>query len=162
MALRDIRPYMLSAHIQWLDDSNETPHIVVVNGPGVVFPAHLRDAPSLLFNLSSEAVQNLHIADEGVTFQGRFQGKVVEVHAPLDAVVAVQNRAATFIVSFASQEEIVAPQGPGEPVSVEEPAKRPQLTVVSDRSSSTGPGTDGPAPTRRGLHLVKSPGMGKD
>lgn len=162
MALRDIRPYMLSAHIQWLDDSNETPHIVVVNGPGVVFPPHLRDSPSLLFNLSSEAVQNLHIADDGVTFQGRFQGKVVEVHAPLDAVIAVQNRAATFIVSFASQEEIVAPQGPGEPASPEEPAKRPQLTVVSDRSAPSNTDTDGPAPTRRGLHLVKGPGTEKD
>lgn len=162
MALRDIRPYMLSAHIQWLDDSNEAPHIVVINGPGVVFPPHLRDSPSLLFNLSNEAVQNLRIADDGVTFQGRFQGKVMEVHAPLDAVVAVQNRAATFIVSFASQEDIVAPQGPGEPAAVEEPAKRPKLTVVSDRSASPGTDKDGPAPMRRGLHLVKGPGADTD
>ena len=155
MALRDIRPYMLSAHIQWLDDSNEAPHILVLNGPGVVFPSHLRDSPSLLFNLSSEAIKNLEIGDEGVTFQGRFQGKIVEVHAPLDAIVAVQNRAATLIVSFASQEDIVAPQGPGEP------AKRPQLTVVSDRSASSEI-TEESTPTRRGLHLVKGPDTPKD
>ena len=161
MALRDIRPYMLSAHIQWLDDSNEAPHILVLNGPGVVFPSHLRDSPSLLFNLSSEAIKNLEIGDDGVTFQGRFQGKIVEVHAPLDAIVAVQNRAATLIVSFASQEDIVAPQGPGEPASPEEPAKRPQLTVVSDRSASSE-NTEEPTPTRRGLHLVKGPDTPKD
>ena len=161
MALRDIRPYMLSAHIQWLDDSNEAPHILVLTGPGVVFPSHLRDSPSLLFNLSSEAIKNLEIGDEGVTFQGRFQGKIVEVHAPLDAIVAVQNRAATLIVSFASQEDIVAPQGPGEPASPEEPAKRPQLTVVSDRSASSEI-TEESTPTRRGLHLVKGPDTPKD
>lgn len=159
MALRDIRPYMLHAHIQWLDDSGEIPHIVVLNGPGVVFPPHLREAPHLLFNVSADACQGLDISDEGVSFSGRFGGRVFKVECPLDAVMTVQNKAVTFMVSFAPQEEMVAGQGPNEPVQSSDAGtntdeeRKPHLTLVSGANSEP----QAPAPARRGLHLVKGP-----
>lgn len=158
MALRDIRPYMLYAHIQWLDDSDELPHIVVLNGPGVVFPPHLRDAPHLLFNVSSEACQGLEINDEGVSFSGRFGGRVFKVECPLDAVAAVQNKAVTFIVSFAPQEETAATQSstePGRSTEPQEALQKPQLSLVSGGEPESGNNAS-PTP-KRGLHLVKAP-----
>lgn len=153
MALRDIRPYMLHAHIQWLDDSAEVPHILVLNMPGVVFPSHLRDSQHLLFNVSGEAVQHLEIGDEGVSFSGRFQGRVERVSFPLDAVVAIQNRGASFMVSFA------APESTEEFVEVQVPAaKKPHLSLVGSGNTTAPSGTDAPLPaTKRGLHLVKGP-----
>lgn len=164
MAFRDIRPYMLHAHIQWLEDSEEVPHIVVINGPGVVFPPHLREAPHLLFNVSAQACQGLDISDEGVSFSGRFNGRVFKVECPLDAVVAVQNKGASFMVSFAQQEEMVAGQGPNEPAQSTESegslgeqnldtGRKPHLSLVSGENEKKGTS----AAPRRGLHLVKSP-----
>lgn len=162
MALRDIRPYMLHAHIQWLEDSGEIPHIVVLNGPGVVFPPHLREAPHLLFNVSAQACSGLDISDEGVSFSGRFAGRVFKVECPLDSVMTVQNKAVTFMVSFAPQEEMVAGQGPNEPAqssdagatTVDE-GRKPHLTLVGGANSESE--VQAPAPARRGLHLVKGP-----
>lgn len=155
MALRDIRPYMLHAHIQWLEDSGEIPHIVVLNGPGVVFPPHLKDAPHLLFNVSTEASQGLDISDEGISFSGRFGGRVCKVECPLDAVMTVQNKSASFIVSFAPQEEMVAGQGPNESEATLAPAvdKKPQLSLVAGGNTEG----EGKPVARRGLHLVKGP-----
>ena len=151
MALRDIRPYMLHAHIQWLQDSEEIPHIMILNGPGVVFPQHLRDAPHLLFNVSSEACQGLDINDDGVSFSGRFGGRIFKVEAPLDAVVTVQNKAVTFMVSFAKQEDMVADQALNE----QHAPLLPRLSLVA----SDGKKTEQKAPVqKRGLHLVKGTG----
>ena len=155
MALRDIRPYMLHAHIQWLDDSDEFPHIVVLNGPGVVFPPHLRDAPHLLFNVSSEACQGLEINDEGVSFSGRFGGRVFKVECPLDAVAAVQNKAVTFIVSFAPQEEMAETQSSTDMGKPQEALNKPHLSLVSGKEADTG--SDATPTLKRGLHLVKAP-----
>ena len=157
MALRDIRPYMLHAHIQWLDDSDEFPHIVVLNGPGVVFPPHLRDAPHLLFNVSSEACQGLEINDEGMSFSGRFGGRVFKVECPLNAVVAVQNKATTIMVSFAPQEDMVSNQGSTESAKSVEPQEalqRPHLSLVPGGEEANN---NAPPTLKRGLHLVKSP-----
>ena len=155
MALRDIRPYMLHAHIQWLDDSAEIPHILVLNEPGVVFPPHLQNAPQLLFNVSSEACQGLDINDEGISFSGRFGGRVFKVEAPLDAIVTVQNKAVTFMVSFARQEDMVADHGPAEAA----PSK-PQLSLVTGAETASDD-TPSKEPVRRGLHLVKGSGTNK-
>lgn len=152
MALRDIRPYMLNAHINWLEDSAEGPHLLVLNIPGVVFPAHLRNSQHLLFNVSSEAIQGLEIGDEGVSFSGRFQGRVERVSFPLDAVIAIQNRGASFMVSFAPAEETDIEAAP--PAV----AKKPYLTLVG--SGDTPAPAPVPAPdatVKRGLHLVKGP-----
>ena len=162
MALRDIRPYMLHAHIQWLEDSAEIPHILVINGPGVVFPPHLQDAPQLLFNVSSEACQGLDISDDGISFSGRFGGRVFKVQAPLDSIVTVQNKAVTFMVSFARQEDMVTDQGPAEPaisVPSEDNASTTgrHLSLVSGADLS-GQETATAAPMKRGLHLVKGSG----
>lgn len=160
MALRDIRPYMLHAHIQWLDDSIEIPHILVLNGPNVVFPPHLKDSPQLFFNVSSEACQGLEINDNGISFSGRFNGRVFKIEAPLDAIVTVQNKAVTFMVSFARQEDMVADQGPKEAatsnLSDDTTPRKPQLTLITEGSTATD-GEPPKEPSRRGLHLVKGP-----
>ena len=157
MALRDIRPYMLHAHIQWLDDSNEFPHIVVLNGPGVAFPPHLRDAPHLLFNVSSEACQGLEINDEGVSFSGRFGGRVFKIECPLNAVAAVQNKAATLIVSFTPQEEMGVTQSsePSQSTELQAASGKPHLSLVPGGEAEAN--NNAPPTPKRGLHLVKAP-----
>jgi stringent starvation protein B len=153
MTLRDIRPYMLHAHIQWLDDSGEIPHLLVLNGSGVVFPPHLRESPHLLFNVSSEACQGLDIRDGGVSFSGRFNGRVFKVEFPLDAVVSVQNKAASFMVSFASQEEMMNGLGPNEPEKNSNEA--PQKMQISTALGVDANTEEKVRPARRSLQLVK-------
>lgn len=148
MALKNIRPYVISSHIQWIDDSGERPHIIVLNGEGVLFPPHMEHESALTFNVSSDAVQNLEIDDDGVSFTARFQGSVFRVHAPLNAVVAIRDGDSNVLISF-TIEQIEEQE--------ETPQKaRPTLSVVSQRENPTeAPTNTESRPVHKGLHLVK-------
>ena len=121
MSLKDIRPYLIVAHVEWLDDSDEIPHIGIRNGEGVLFPTHLRDAPMLSFNISSEAVQNFMANEDEVRFKARFSGSIFEVVAPLDSVLFVRNKAGTVGIDLSSHLS--------EPDEAKT-SKKPELSVV--------------------------------
>ena len=89
--MKDPRPYIFSAHIEWLDDSGARPHIVIQNGPKTNFPPSLMSHSLVTFNISGESVKNLFIDESGMSFHARFNGKEFTVFAPLDCLMQLHS-----------------------------------------------------------------------
>jgi stringent starvation protein B len=87
------RPYLLRALYQWIVDNDLTPHIVVdARDEAVLVPReHVRDG-RIVLNVSPQAVPDLLIADDSVSFQARFSGRVCGVRVPVRAVLAIYAR----------------------------------------------------------------------
>lgn len=151
ITMTDPRPYLIAAHVQWLDDNGADPHVVLQNGPKTDFPPALKSHSVVTFNISSVAIVGLHIDEQGISFSARFSGKEHKVYAPLDCMVHLCSRDGQININLqqggtppplAQQEALVAPAA--EPVKQE----KPKLSVVQ------GGASDG---ARRGkLQLVPS------
>lgn len=82
----------LVALIANLEDEGHIPHILIVNGNGATMPMPFAAQPAVLFNISSTAVVDLTIDEDGVSFRGRFGGKEHMVYAPIDSIIRVQSK----------------------------------------------------------------------
>lgn len=86
------QPYFLRALYEWCVDNGSTPHIAVrVDGRCKVPAAFVKDG-QIVLNIGPNAVRNLHIDNEWVTFSARFSGVSQDVHVPVDAVQAIYAR----------------------------------------------------------------------
>ena len=147
MNLKDPRPYVFYAHIQWLDDSDADPHLVLQNDPKTRFPPHLSANSVVTFKVGAVAVRNLRIDEEGVSFSARFQGKEFTVYAPLDCMLMVYSADGSVRVPF---QQLNEPPPQPRPVSQNEMApltrdtsvpekRKPELTVITGGTSDGVP-----------------------
>lgn len=113
---RSTRPYLIRALHAWALDSGLTPQIAVdTRAPGVLVPAsHVRDNQVVL-NIHPEAVRQLELGDNTISFFARFGGKSEPVVVPVSAVLAIYARENGRGVQFQPEDEGDAPS-PG-PVS---------------------------------------------
>lgn len=90
MAAKSKRPYLLRALFDWIVDSGLTPYILVAaESPDVRVPEqHVRDG-KIVLNISPNAVRDLTLADELVSFDGRFSGTPFWVEVPVAQVQAI-------------------------------------------------------------------------
>ena len=103
--LEDIgaRPYFIRAVYDWCVDKGNTPYVIAnwreTQYPGV--PVHLvSEQQRIVFNLSSEAVRNLIINEEGVFFTARFIGKTIEINIPLSDILTIYGMEVGKGISF--------------------------------------------------------------
>ncbi len=84
------RPYLIRAIHEWINDNGMTPFLLVDAGtPGVrVPPAVIKDGKVLL-NIADQAVGQLHLGNEDISFQARFSGVGQTVLVPVAAVQAI-------------------------------------------------------------------------
>jgi stringent starvation protein B len=134
--MKSRRPYLLRAMHEWICDSSCTPHIVVDAGAaGVEVPRqYVRDG-KIILNVSWSATDKLKMTNEEISFSGRFGGSVVEVHAPISAVLAIYARESGQGMIFTADDPGAAAGPPGDPPEPPRPAspptgKRPRLKVV--------------------------------
>ena len=106
MKLLNIAPYLINAHIYWLDDSGGTPHIMLKNSEKSMFPPAFQNEVAVLFNISETAVQNFSLDDNGVSFVARFSGREFEVYAPLDCIISIQSKDGTINIPIGTQETV--------------------------------------------------------
>lgn len=87
------RPYLLRALVEWINDNQLTPHILVDAGvAGVqVPPSSIKDGRVVL-NIAERAVVGLTIDNARVSFSARFSGVSFAVQVPISAVLAVYAR----------------------------------------------------------------------
>lgn len=90
MSAKSKRPYLLRALFDWIVDSGLTPYILVAadNPEARVPEQHVRDG-KIVLNISPNAVRNLALADELVSFDGRFSGAPFWVEVPVAHVEAI-------------------------------------------------------------------------
>lgn len=87
------RPYLLRALVEWINDNDMTPHILVDAGlPGVQVPPSAVKDGRVVLNIAERAVVHLHMDNDGISFTARFGGVSYPVSVPISAVLAVYAR----------------------------------------------------------------------
>lgn len=86
------QPYFMRALYEWCVDSGYAPHISVrVDARARVPAAFVKDG-QIVLNIGPNAVRNLQIDNDWITFSARFSGVAQNVQVPIDAVLAVYAR----------------------------------------------------------------------
>jgi stringent starvation protein B len=142
------QPYFLRALYEWCVDSGNTPYLTVrVDARSRVPQGFVKDG-QIVLNIGPNAVRNLHMDNEWVTFSGRFGGVAHSIEVPVANVLSIYARETGQGMGFAGLEGgslIEVDESPMEPVEVEKsdpaqadldddppkpPRGRPQLRVV--------------------------------
>ncbi|MBM4195991.1 MAG: ClpXP protease specificity-enhancing factor [Gammaproteobacteria bacterium] len=124
------RPYLMRAMHAWIIDSGHTPHVVVnADAEGVSVPAQFVRDGKIVLNISHEAVTQLEIGNELLTFNARFSGTAMFVRVPVAAVLGIYARETGRGMIF-PEEESDAPQPDEPPPAPPAPAGKARLKVV--------------------------------
>ncbi|MDF2866761.1 MAG: sspB [Gammaproteobacteria bacterium] len=84
------RPYLLRAFYEWMCDNEFTPYIVLnADMPEVEVPRQFVENGQIILNISPEAVDELELGNDNVSFQARFSGVPRTIAAPVKAVLAI-------------------------------------------------------------------------
>jgi stringent starvation protein B len=87
------RPYLVRAIYEWILDNSCTPHVVVnALADGVEVPQEHVDDGRIVLNISPTAVQDLHIDDHFIEFNGRFAGVPRQITVPMKALMGIYAR----------------------------------------------------------------------
>ncbi len=128
-SLPSTKPYLIRAIYEWCVDGGMTPHLAVqVDAHTDVPSAFVKDG-QIILNIGPEAVRNLHIGNDAITFGGRFNGVSHDLYVPVAAVIGIYARENGQGLAFEAQESPPpAPsEGGGEPPA---PHGKPHLRVV--------------------------------
>lgn len=129
------RPYLLRAIYDWISDNDLTPYVLVdATVEGVRVPPQVVRDGQVVLNLAMQAVADLDLGNEWISFKARFSGVGHTVTFPVHAVLAIYAQENGQGMMFPAEDGDVPPPAPGP----EDP----------------GPGpSDGPQKPRRSPHL---------
>lgn len=92
MSAASTKPYMLRALYEWCVDQGFTPYISVQVDAQTLVPRQFVQDGQIVLNLGTQAVQNLHLGNELISFQARFAGIAQTVSVPVGNVAAIYAR----------------------------------------------------------------------
>nr|WP_225779168.1 ClpXP protease specificity-enhancing factor [Pseudomonas sp. Marseille-Q3773] len=137
------RPYLVRALYEWIVDNDCTPHMLVnAEYPKVQVPDGFASDGQIVLNISPNAVRNLHMDNDAVSFEGRFSGVSHSLFVPSGAILGIyarENGQGMVFELEPSQDEMLddeddvqpdddgPPEGGGQPPR---PSGRPSLKVV--------------------------------
>lgn len=102
------KPYLLRAFYEWIVASGCTPFLLInATFPRCKVPEQFIENGEITLNIAPQAVRELVLANDFVTFQASFSGIVHIISAPVKAVLAIyaqENRQGMF---FDYEEESV-------------------------------------------------------
>lgn len=136
------RPYLLRAMHEWIQDNNQTPHIVVdASMEGVQVPAqHVKDG-KIILNVSMGAANGLSLGNDYVGFRARFGGVSQDILVPVAAIIGIYSRETGQGMIFGDNE------GPGDSPGAPTPPQSP--------APSPAPKPAGGRPRKSHLKVVK-------
>ena len=123
------RPYIMRALYEWIVDNVCTPYVLVDAAiADVIVPEQYVKDNQIVLNISPDAVVELNISNEAVSFNGRFGGVATDVYVPVNAVVGIYARENGQGMVFEPEDSSGPPDDtPPEPGKAE---KRPSLKIV--------------------------------
>lgn len=138
------QPYFLRAIYEWCVDSGYTPHITVrVDSSTRVPVAYVKDG-QIVLNIGPNAVRNLLIDNEWVSFSARFGGAAQEIQVPIANVMAIYARETGEGMALSGAE--------GASVGTDPAATAAQADATDQQNPPSGPT---PSKDRSHLRLVK-------
>jgi len=119
---RSTRPYLIRALHEWALDNGFTPQIAVAAGlPGVQVPQAFVKDGQIVLNIHPQAVHQLELGNETISFLARFGSRSEPVVIPLRAVIAVYARENGHGIQFPVEDDAVEPPTASEPPPTLEP-----------------------------------------
>ena len=86
-------PYLIRAIRDWVVDNGLTPQLLVdAKVEGVQVPIRFVKDGRIVLNIDTNAVVDLCLGDDQISFKTRFQGQSMEVLLPVSSVMAVYPR----------------------------------------------------------------------
>jgi stringent starvation protein B len=87
------KPYLVRALYEWILDNGTTPYILVdTNNDQVLVPPGIANDGKVVLNLAPEAIQNLEMTNEHVSFSARFNGVAEDIYCPIISLMAIYAR----------------------------------------------------------------------
>ncbi len=129
ISLNSHRPYLIRAIREWAIDNHLTPQLLVnAEGHGVEVPAEFVEDGQIVLNISPQAVDDLEMGNEFISFSARFRGASRSILVPVDAVLAVFDRESRQGMSFPQTSAVEGEESK----STEQPQlrKKPNLKLV--------------------------------
>ncbi|OGT64104.1 MAG: ClpXP protease specificity-enhancing factor [Gammaproteobacteria bacterium RIFCSPLOWO2_02_FULL_47_50] len=111
------RPYLLRALYEWILDNAMTPQLLVdTSVAGIVVPVNYIEKGRMILNIQPDAVRDLVLGNEQITFSARFGGKSFQLIVPLNSVLAVYARENGKGLIFEAEEKntSILPEKPNE------------------------------------------------
>ncbi len=127
-ALSSHRPYLIRAIREWAIDNHLTPQLLVnAEMDEVEVPTEFVEDGQIVLNISPQAVDDLAMGNEYISFSARFRGTSQSVLVPVDAVLAVFDRESRQGMSFPAAS---AAEDDAKSEKPTEPRKKPNLKLV--------------------------------
>ena len=87
------KPYLIRALYEWILDNDATPYVLVdAQHEGLLIPPGIASEGKVVLNLAPQAIQNLEITNDEVTFSARFGGVSHDVYCPMASLLAIYAR----------------------------------------------------------------------
>ena len=144
--MRSTKPYLIRAIHEWCTEEGFTPYLAVAVDESTRVPREAVKNGEIVLNVGNEATNQLRIANDAVTFQARFNGRVFLVMVPIERVSAIYARENGQGMAF----EIGESSG-GVPLTPE--TSSTAIDIVRGATDPTPP----PSPNKpeRGSHLTR-------
>ncbi|MBK9624991.1 MAG: ClpXP protease specificity-enhancing factor [Rhodocyclaceae bacterium] len=144
--MRSTKPYLIRAIHEWCTEEGFTPYLAVAVDESTRVPREAVKNGEIVLNVGNEATNRLRIANDAVTFQARFNGRVFPVMVPIERVSAIYARENGQGMAF----EIGESSG-GVPLTPE--TSSTAIDIVRGATDPTPP----PSPNKpeRGSHLTR-------
>lgn len=132
--MKSSRPYLLRALYEWIVDNDCTPHLLVdAEYPQVRVPAGYAQDGQIVLNVSPGAVRQLHMDNEGISFESRFGGVAHGIYLPIASVLAIyarENGQGMVFELEAPDAEAAEDEDDLPPPETPRPGGRPSLKLV--------------------------------
>lgn len=123
------KPYLIRALHEWCADAGYTPYLAVkVDDYTQVPMAYVKDG-KIVLNIGIDAVRNLHLGNEDITFGGRFGGVAHQIIVPMSAVIGIFSKETGQGMGFQDQDSTPM-EADVEPEDKPPTPSKPKLTVV--------------------------------
>jgi stringent starvation protein B len=130
------KPYLIRAIHEWLLDNASTPYLLVnTDHEGVQVPTDFVRDSRIVLNIAPDAVRDLNISNDWLSFSARFAGKPMDIFIPIIAVQAIYSKENNEGMFFPEEDNQPPPPHSPEPdetveKTAKKPASRPSLKVV--------------------------------
>lgn len=120
------KPYLIRALYEWILDNETTPYILVdTSCDQVQVPAGIATDGKVVLNLSPQAIQNLEMNNDHISFSARFSGVAQEIYCPMASLMAIYARENGEGMMFPAEEAEGESAGPDD-----DKPKGPILKVI--------------------------------
>ncbi len=131
MSMTSQKPYLVRAIHEWLLDNQCTPYVLVnTRHEGVQVPLDFVKDDRIVLNVAPDAIRDLLIDNEWISFSARFAGKAMDVFIPIVSVQAIYGKENNEGMFFPDDDQPPPPTDDNSEETAPVSKGRPSLKVV--------------------------------